>query len=274
VAGTVGALDNSFGVVGVAPGARLWKIKVLGDNGSGLNSWIICGLDMVTAYANDQGDGFGDIEVANVSIGGGGFDTDCRIALSDAYHQAYCRAVAAGVTVVVAAGNDAVNASGAVPAAYDEVITVSALADSDGQPGGVGPLTSGGPDDSLADFSNFGFDVDIAAPGVDIQSTMPGGGYGFKNGTSMASPHVAGAAALYLARSPGASPAQVRSYLLAKREQIALPNDFDGFNEGILNVADAPVVAPPPTVSPAPAGTHKNRKNRKKRAKGGKRGKR
>jgi len=169
VGGTIGALDNGIGVVGVAPGARLWNIKVFINN-SGLESWIICALDLVEKYADDQEDGLGDIEVANFSLSGAGTDSDCE---DDVYHQAYCRVVAAGVTVVVAAGNKTKDAANFTPATYEEVITVSALADSDGQSGGDGQDTLDGPDDSLADFSNFGADVDIAAPGVDILSTVP-----------------------------------------------------------------------------------------------------
>jgi subtilisin len=124
-----------------------------------------------------------------------------------------------------------------VPAAYDEVITVSALADSDGRPGGDGRATTQGADDSLADFSNFGADVDIAAPGVDILSTVLGG-YARGYGTSVASPHVAGAAALFLAKQPGATPAEVKAHLLSTRKEIVLPNDPDAINEGVLYVGD------------------------------------
>jgi subtilisin len=254
VGGTIGALDNGIGVVGVAPGARLWNFRVL-VNGRGLNSWIVCGLDTVTQYATDQGDGLGDIEVANVSISGNGADGNCQ---DDPYHLAYCRAVAAGVTVVVAAGNDARDAVNTVPATYAEVITVSALADSDGRPGGVGPATSAGPDDSFATFSNFGGEINIAAPGVDILSTVPGG-YGVKSGTSMASPHVAGAAALYLINNPGAAPAQVKAEIVNNREQTALPNDPDGMAEGVIKVAAGggpppPPPPPPPAPPPPPTG--------------------
>ena len=91
-------------MVGVAPGARLWNVRVLKNGGSGYDSWIICGLDFVTKHATDQSDGLGDIEVANLSLGGAGSDSDCQTDLTDKFHQAFCRAVAAGVTVVVAAG--------------------------------------------------------------------------------------------------------------------------------------------------------------------------
>jgi subtilisin family serine protease len=163
--------------------------------------------------------------------------------------------VAAGVTTVVAAGNESSNAANFNPANIDQVITVSALADSDGKPGGQGgpysdACTNPQPDDSLASFSNFGADVDIAAPGVGILSTFPeylthhcvaasGTGYDVFPGTSMASPHVAGAAGLLLAQNPNLSPEQVRSSLLASREQVAIPGDPDGINEGVLKVGNA-----------------------------------
>jgi subtilisin family serine protease len=218
-------------------------ISVIGL-GFARESWIICGLDLVTKYATDQGDGYGDIEVANVSLGRSGSDSNCATDLNDLFHQAFCRAVAAGVTVAVAAGNDSRDAALDVPAAYDEVLTVSALADSDGQPGGGGPDTVWGPDDTLAEFSNFGADVDLAAPGVSILSTVPRAcfdlcrpsGYRHLSGTSMAAPHVAGAAALYRATHPGATPAQVKAALLAARETIHLPGDPDGIDEGVLYV--------------------------------------
>ena len=140
VGGTIGALDNDFGVVGVAPGARLWNIKVMRPDQNGrsfyMSSWVMCGLDLVTQYATDQGDGLGDIEVANASLGGIGTDSNCQIDFNDLFHQAFCRTVAAGVPVVVAAMNNAQDAANGTPATYEEVITVSALADSDGRPGG------------------------------------------------------------------------------------------------------------------------------------------
>jgi subtilisin len=208
VSGTIGAIDNGSGVVGMAPGARIWPVKVLTDAGSGLNSDVICGIDYVTAHANE-------IEVANMSLGGSGTDDgNCGKSNNDAMHVAICKAVGAGITFVVAAGNDSADAATFTPAAYDEVITVSALADFNGQPGGGAASTCRSDvDDTFADFSNYGADVDIIAPGVCIYSTSKLGGYETMSGTSMASPHVAGAAALYKATHPSATPAQVKSAL-------------------------------------------------------------
>ncbi len=208
VSGTIGALDNGAGVVGMAPGARIWPVKVLTDAGTGLNSDVICGIDYVTANASS-------IEIVNMSLGGGGSDDqNCGNSNDDAMHQAICTSVAAGVTYVVAAGNDSENAANSTPAAYDEVITVSALADFNGQPGGGAPSTCRSDvDDTFANFSNYGADVDLIAPGVCINSTWMLGGYNTISGTSMASPHVAGGAALYAATHPTATPAAVKSAL-------------------------------------------------------------
>lgn len=219
VAGTIAAQNNAIGVVGVAPGARLWSVRVLNNSGSGSWSSIICGIDFVTAHAPAYG---GPITVANMSLGGPGTsDNNCGNTNNDALHKALCRSRDAGVTYVVAAGNEAANANLSVPAAYDDaVITVSALADTDGAGGGVGAATSYGADDTFASFSNFGPAVDIAAPGVSIFSTYKGGGYATLSGTSMATPHVAGAAALYIATHPGASWTTVRDALVSSGEPL------------------------------------------------------
>ena len=233
VAGTIAAKDNSTGVVGVAPGARIWAVKVLNAAGIGLNSDVICGIDYVTANA-------GQIDVANMSLGGGGSDDgNCGNTDGDAMHQAICDSVVAGVTYAVAAGNDHQNSSGFTPAGYDEVITVSALADFNGQPGGGAASTcTSDVDDTFADFSNFGNDVDVIAPGVCINSTYMNGGYNTISGTSMASPHAAGAAALYKANNPSASPAQVRTALRsAGNTNWTWPSqDGDSVQEPLVNV--------------------------------------
>ncbi|MGY0614937.1 S8 family serine peptidase [Vibrio sp. FJH11] len=189
VAGTIAALDNGIGVVGVAPGARLWAVKVLNSRGSGYASWIVAGIDWIAANGN--------IEVANMSLGGSGFN--------QAEYDAIQGAVNAGVAFAVAAGNNNADANNYSPAAFNNVLTVSALADFDGMSGGLGPITCRpDQDDTLADFSNWGSAVDIAAPGVCILSTYPleQGEYGTISGTSMASPHVAGALALLASTNP------------------------------------------------------------------------
>jgi subtilisin family serine protease len=231
VSGTIGALDNGIGVVGVAPGARLWPVRVLNNAGSGSFSDIICGIDYVTAHASE-------IEVASMSLGGSGSDSACG-SNRDAMHEAICRSVAAGVTYVVAAGNESDNAANHVPAAYDEVITVSALADFNGLPGGGAPATCRADvDDTFADFSNFGADVDLIAPGVCILSTWKGGGYNTISGTSMATPHVSGGAALYKATHPDASPSAVKSALQAAgTSNWSTSTDPDSTHEPLLNVA-------------------------------------
>lgn len=154
VAGTIGAKDNASGPVGVAPGAPLYGVKVLDNTGSGARSWIIKGIDWVTANADK-------IKVANMSLGGSGSDDaesgkTCNTT-TDAYRKAICGSVGKGVTYVVAAGNSNADMKGYVPAAYNEVLTVTAVSDSDGTPGGKGAAPScrtGEKDDYPATFSN------------------------------------------------------------------------------------------------------------------------
>lgn len=187
VAGIAAAKNNDAGVVGVAPGASLWAVKVLNSAGSGSLSCVISGVDYVTAFASQ-------IEVANMSLG-----CECD---SQALEEAIRRSVSAGVVYAVAAGNDNADASSFEPANYsqiiDGVITVSAIADSDGKCGGLGAGTGSGADDTFASFSNFGAPITLAAPGVDIRSTFLFGTYMTLSGTSMATPHAAGAVALLL----------------------------------------------------------------------------
>ncbi|MGJ7439449.1 S8 family peptidase [Aquipuribacter sp. MA13-6] len=191
VAGTVAGTTY-----GVAKGATVIPVRVLGCNGSGSNSGVIAGIDWVTANASGP-------SVANMSLGGGA---------STATDAAVQRAVSAGVTMVVAAGNENQNACNVSPARAVNAITVASTTSTDAR----------------SSFSNFGSCVDIFAPGSSITSAW------FQSttqtrtisGTSMAAPHVAGAAALFLQRNPSASPAAVTSSLVAN----STPNVVSGAN--------------------------------------------
>ena len=214
VAGVAAAKDNSQGVVGVAPGARLWAIKVLDSNGIGFMSDLIEGIDYVTQHAKE-------IEVVNLSFGGDGS--------SDAFHTAISKSVSAGVTYVVAAGNDAKDASSVIPASFSEVIAVSAIVDTDGKCGAKSSIsTTAGKDDTFASFSNYGSVIDIAAPGVLIKTTTKGDSYSSFTGTSAATPHVAGAAALYKSQHPEATPSDIRSVLRSLGSSPATTCDGNG----------------------------------------------
>jgi subtilisin family serine protease len=186
VSGTIGAIKDLAGVVGVAPEADLYAVKVLDKNGSGQYSWIVDGIDW--AIANHM-------QVINMSLGGGSG--------TEALKQVMIKAEQAGVTVVCAAGND----SGPVnyPAKYPQAIAVSASDNAD----------------KIASFSSRGAEILVIAPGVNIYSTRKGGGYTTMSGTSMASPHVAGLAALAIGAG-AKNPAEVRAAF--KAAASPLPN--------------------------------------------------
>jgi subtilisin len=171
VAGTIAALSNSAGVVGVAPGASLYAVKVLDRGGSGSYSTVAAGIDWAVLY---------EMDVVNMSLSGTGYSSTLYAAVS--------RARDADIVQVVAAGNSGHNldTSPEYPAAWEGlVLTISAL--------DVSTSTW-----SFPSWSNYGTAVDVAGPGVNVCSTTMGGGYGQMSGTSMASPHVAGAVAVYL----------------------------------------------------------------------------
>ena len=221
VAGIAAAKNDSIGVVGVAPGAKLVAVKVLDRNGFGSTASVLAGIDYVIAHANET-------DVANLSLGGG---------FSVAENRAIARAVANGVTMVVAAGNEDVDASTVSPASAPDAITVSAIVDTDGKCGGLGPgVTMWGvenPDDSFAIYSNWGEVIDISAPGTRINSTVPIAlnptGYDASyTGTSMAAPHVAGAAALYKSVHNNALPDQVRDAILSLASTSTTKCDGNG----------------------------------------------
>lgn len=184
VAGTIAG-----STYGVAKGAKLIGVRVLNCEGSGYTSGVIAGIDWVTAHAIRPA-------VANMSLGG---------AASAILDLAVNRSIAHGIPYVVAAGNENANACAASPARVPMAITVGAS-------GGTS-----GTSDARAGFSNYGPCLDIFAPGVAIRSSVPSGSTATAvlNGTSMASPHVAGAAALVLAAHPGYTPQQVANFIVA-----------------------------------------------------------
>jgi subtilisin len=183
--GNIAALDNAVGIVGVAPKADLYGVKVLDANGSGTFDDVIAGMQ----WAVDN-----HMEVASMSLG------------ADQGNQALADMVAAmkkgGVTLIAAAGNS--GGSVGFPGGYPEAIAVAA-SDSN---------------DALADFSSRGPQVAVIAPGVNVYSLSKNGGYETMSGTSMATPHVAGLAVLYVSKHKGATPDQVRAALSAASTKL------------------------------------------------------
>jgi len=272
VAGIIGAVDNAFGVVGVAPEAALYAVKVLDKDGAGSLSTAIKGLEWA---AKNQ------MKVANLSLGAFDFSLG-----SGPMCTAVANAVAAGVTVVAAAGNSAFEALYFTPANCPDSLTVSAFVDLNGSPGGSGSVTileileyDDTFADSFSNYSDYCWDLDgdsqcsdadtlivsLMAPGVEIFSTLPTSSvtlneptsankqlnYDTLTGTSMAAPHVAGAAALYRGANPGATANQVRAALTTggmcpesgTGGHITCPepwrDDFDSAWEPLLSVGSA-----------------------------------
>jgi subtilisin len=245
VAGFVGAIDNSFGKVGVAPGARLWSVRVANSRGFIYTASAVCGIDWVTSTRTDANPR-NDIMVANMSFGGAdprdpaaADDGNCGFTNRDALHVAICASVAAGVTYVASAGNEAEDFAESTPGSYGEVLTATAMADKDGEPGGLGGNLNCLPeavDDTAAFFSNFATLPEdaahtIAAPGACISSTFPGGLYAVGSGTSFAAPLVTGTVALCIATGEcaGLTPAQIITKIIADAEAYNLANPGYGF---------------------------------------------
>lgn len=219
VSGTIAAADNTIGVVGVAPQAKLYGVKVLNSAGSGYVSDIVSGIEW---SVNN------DMQVISMSLS---VSTDVQ-----ALHEAVDVADAAGVVVVAAAGNtgDGIATTNNVgyPAAYDSVVAVAATDSLD----------------RIASFSSDGPSVEIAAPGVNINSTARGGSYASMNGTSMATPHVSGVVANALsAPIPAAadldqnglwSRGEIRSYLQLTADELGDPGRDVFFGYGLVDTEE------------------------------------
>ncbi|MGW8061700.1 S8 family peptidase [Streptomyces ziwulingensis] len=210
VAGTVAG-----GAYGVAKQAKVVGVRVLDNSGSGTTAQVVAGIDWVARNAVKPA-------VANMSLGGGA---------DSALDAAVRNAVASGITFVVAAGNESTNASTKSPARVTEAITVGATTSSDAR----------------ASYSNYGSVLDLFAPGSSITSAWSSGDTATStiSGTSMASPHVAGAAALHLADNPSATPAQVASALTSAATTGVVTNPGSGSPNRLLYVGGG--TTPPPT---------------------------
>lgn len=216
VAGTIAAMDNDIGVIGVAPDASLYGVKVLDRYGSGYLSDVIAGID----WAKNN-----NMDIITMSLSTVTHVSTFEVACDNAY--------AAGVVIVAAAGNgdgdDPVN----YPAAYDSVIAVSAT----------------NIYDSLASYSNVGPQVELAAPGTNVLSTYKGGIYGTMSGTSMATPHVTGVAALVIASDTDYldNPVAVRAQLTLTAEDLGTAGRDSSFGYGLIDAENA---TPPATTTP------------------------
>jgi thermitase len=207
VAGTIGAIaNNGVGVAGVAPPAQIASCKALSSSGSGPTS----GVSNCITWAKQQG-----VRVISMSLGGGS-STTMQSAVQNAYANGN------GALIVAAAGNDG-NGTLNYPAAYPEVVSVAA---SDRN-------------DAHASFSNVNADVEVDAAGVDVLSTVPGGGYATMSGTSMATPHVAGVAAMIAYRFPALNAAGIRARLDAGVDDLGTPGRDSTFGFGRVNLVKA-----------------------------------
>jgi subtilisin family serine protease len=221
VAGTVGGAT-----VGVAKSVRLHSVRVLDCNGSGTTAGVVAGVDWVASNRTLPA-------VANMSVSGG---------FSQALNDAVQRATDAGVVFAVAAGNSAADACNYSPASAPNALTVGATTNTD----------------AMASYSDWGSCVDLFAPGSGIYSAWNTDDYsmGSANGTSMATPHVAGAAALYLQNNPGASPAEVASAIVGNATSGALSSLLGSSPNSMLRVngsggqVNQPPPPPPPTSDP------------------------
>ena len=220
VSGIIAALNNDIGVVGVTPDAELYGVRVLNDTGGGNISDLISGLYWVA----DNG-----MDVANMSLGYSNVPNPYQVnqALDYAYNK--------GVVLVASAGNNGGTDNVAMyPGAYSQaVISVGATDEVD----------------NIAFFSQHGPTVEIAGPGVRINSTAIGGVYNAKNGTSSSAPYVAGVAALILSVNPDMTPAQLRERIDSTAIDLGAPGRDDYYGYGLINALDSIVARPPAKIN-------------------------
>ena len=204
-AGTAAALtNNAVGVAGVAVNSRIMALKVCDAVGTCNTSSVASAINWAASHG---------AKVISMSLGGGG-TTTMQTAVANAYN--------AGVTLVAAAGNDG-NATLNYPAAYSQVVSVAAT----------------DANDARASFSNANADVEIAAPGVNVLSTVSGDSYTTMSGTSMSTPHVAGLAALLKGQNPSWTPAQIRARMNACSDDLGSPGWDSSFGNGRINLGRA-----------------------------------
>jgi subtilisin len=214
-AGTIGAAINGSGVVGVAPAAYLYAVKVLSASGSGNWSWLIAGIDWCIKNG---------MRVLSMSLGGSAAPTALEAMCNAAWNR--------GLLLVAAAGNSGPGmGTVGVPAKYASVIAVSAI---DGS-------------NLIAGFSSRGAEVELCAPGVNVLSTIPGGGYGTLSGTSMACPHVSGAAVVAWGAHRYANNVTIRRLLAWTSDNLGIPGRDPLYGYGRVDVEQAAValVVPP-----------------------------
>ena len=212
VAGTIAALgNNNTGVIGVHTGENLALhiVKVFNDSGS----WTF-GSDLIDALDDCVAEGS---QIVSMSLGGGG--------ASSSENQAFAEALAAGVLSIAAASNDG-DTSYSYPASYDSVVSVAAI-------------DSG---KNRASFSNRNDQVELAAPGVAVDSTTVGNSYAQYSGTSMATPHVSGAAALLWSNHGACTAGQIRQALAVSAEDLGAAGPDDSYGYGLIQVKDASAV--------------------------------
>jgi len=213
VAGTIAAIDNTIGVIGVAPQAHIYVVRVLDRRGSGRWSDVADGI----TWTADNG-----MQIANMSIGGGHSST----VQSACSYAAHAGVLHAAVLLVGAAGNSGdgkiSTTETSYPAAYPTVASIGATTD----------------DDGLASFSNTGPTVEVCGPGVGVTSTFKNGGYQTWNGTSMACPHAVGVAALIWKEFGSTNAADVRMELQSRVDDLGDPGKDNGFGYGIVDFSN------------------------------------